>query len=142
VADAGSHTIKKIKPTGEIQLIAGVENQAGYADGESRAALFLAPVGVAVLGEKIYVADTYNDRIRVIEPNGVVSTVAGSEQGFADGDKFSAKFDTPCGIAALGDGKLIVADLGNRRLRIVETSGRLPATANGIWLTERFRKPF
>ncbi|HSK71666.1 MAG TPA: hypothetical protein VK892_08225, partial [Pyrinomonadaceae bacterium] len=84
VADSGTHTIKKIKPTGEIELIAGVENQSGFADGEAGQALLNAPIGVAVFEDKIFVADTYNDRIRVIE-NGKVSTLAGGEQGFADG---------------------------------------------------------
>lgn len=122
VADSGAHTIKKIKPTGEIELVAGVENQSGFQDGEAGSALFNAPVGVAVREETIFVADTYNDRIRIIE-NGRVSTIAGSTQGFADGAGNFAKFDTPCGIAVTADGKIIVADLNNRRLRVVETDG-------------------
>jgi len=122
VADSGTHTIKKIKPAGEIETIAGVENQSGFQDGDAKSALFNAPVGVAVWEDKIYVADTYNDRIRVIE-NGRVSTVAGTAKGFADGAGNIAKFDTPCGIAVTLDGKIIVADLNNRRLRVVETDG-------------------
>jgi sugar lactone lactonase YvrE len=131
VADAGSHTIKKIKPNGEIQLVAGVENQTGFADGESKSALFNAPVGVAVIGDDIFVADTYNDRIRLIDSRGVVSTLAGGLQGFADGAGIDAKFDTPCGIAATADGKLIVADTNNRRLRIVETGGSVRTLTGG-----------
>jgi len=122
VADSGTHTIKKIKPTGEIELVAGVENQSGFQDGEAKSALFNAPIGVAVLEDKIFVADTYNDKIRVIE-NGRVSTLAGTSQGFSDGAGNFAKFDTPCGIAVTNDGKLIVADLNNRRLRLVESDG-------------------
>lgn len=124
VADSGTHTIKRVKITsGEVEKIAGVENKRGFADGDANSALFNAPVGVAVAGDKIYVADTYNDKIRVIE-NGRVSTVAGSEQGFADGDSgLSAKFDTPCGMAIWQD-NLLIADLGNRRLRVVEANGK------------------
>src|SRR5215203_4861903 len=133
VADSGSHTIKRIKPTGEIESIAGTENQSGFADGDARAALFNAPVGVAVSGNKIFVADTYNDKIRVIE-NGRVSTLAGSVQGFADGAGNQARFDTPCGVAATADGKLIVADLNNRRLRAIERDGTTRTLAgNGNW---------
>ncbi len=123
VADSGTHTIKKIKPTGEIETIAGVENQSGFADGDAQSALFYAPIGVAVSEEKIFVADTYNDKIRVIE-NGNVSTLAGSSKGFSDGAGASAKFDTLCGIAVTADGKIIVADSNNRRLRVVEPDGR------------------
>jgi hypothetical protein len=56
VADSGTHTIKKVKPAGEIELIAGTENQSGFQDGNANAALFNAPIGVAVLEEKIFVA--------------------------------------------------------------------------------------
>lgn len=123
VADPGSHTIKKIDPTGNISLVAGIENQPGFADGDAAAALFKAPVGVAVADDgKIYVADTYNDRIRVIE-NGKVLTLAGSERGFAEGR--DARFDTPCGMAAWKEGRLLVADTGNRRVRVVEPDGRV-----------------
>ncbi|MGI8787186.1 MAG: hypothetical protein ACR2HG_05430 [Pyrinomonadaceae bacterium] len=124
VADSGTNTIKRVKiSNGETETIAGVENQKGFADGDARAALFNAPIGVAVAGDAIFVADTYNDKIRKIE-NGRVSTVAGSEQGFADAENgLEAKFDTPCGLAIWND-KLLVADLGNRRLRVVETNGK------------------
>lgn len=128
VADSGAHQIKKIKPTGEIETIAGVENQSGFADGDARNALFNAPIGVAVSENKIFVADTYNDKIRVVE-NGKVSTLAGSEQGFADAQNGqTAKFDTPCGIALKGK-NLLVADAGNRRLRLVEETGKTSTMA-------------
>jgi DNA-binding beta-propeller fold protein YncE len=124
VADAGSHTIKQINPAnGEVKLLAGVENQSGFADGAASAALFNAPVGVAVdQSGKVFVADTYNDKIRVIE-NGQVRTVAGTEQGFADG--VQAKFNTPCGIAVDKDGAVLVADVGNRRIRKIDAGGNV-----------------
>ncbi len=106
VADSGTNTIKKILTTGEVEIVAGVENKKGFADGDAKTALFNAPIGVAVSDDKIYIADTYNDKIRVIE-NGVVSTLAGSEQGFADGEAIQAKFDTPCGLAIWHDGKIL-----------------------------------
>lgn len=121
VADSGSHTIKKVNAKAEITIIAGKENKSGFADGEANKALFNAPIGIAVAEDKIYVADTYNDRIRVIE-NGKVSTIAGSEKGFLDGEK--AKFDTPCGLTVTKFGELIVADTGNKRLRVVQKDGK------------------
>ena len=124
VADSGANTIKKIKPTGETETLAGVENQSGFADGKAADALFNAPIGVAIFENKIFVADTYNDRIRVIE-NGRVSTISGGEKGFADAENGSlAKFDTPCGIVFISGEKLLVADAGNKRLRVVEQSGK------------------
>lgn len=137
VADAGSHTIKRINvESGEVITLAGQENQNGYADGAADKSLFNAPVSVAVYENKIYVADTYNDKIRVIE-NGQVLTLAGSAQGFADAETGAdARFDTPCGIAVKGEGKLIVADTGNRRLRLVEANGKT-ATLSGNGEAER-----
>ncbi len=132
VADSGTHTIKKIKPAGEIETIAGVENQTGFADGNSNQSLFNAPMGVAVWEDKIFVADTYNDKIRIIE-NGRVSTVAGSEKGFSDGAGSQAKFDTPNGLAIWRDGRVLVADTGNRRIRVIETDGKTWTLAgNGV----------
>ena len=124
VADSGTHSIKKLNITsGAVELIAGVENQKGFADGDAKSALFNAPIGVAASGEKIFVSDTYNDKIRVIE-NGKVSTVAGSGQGFADNENgLAGQFNTPCGLAIWND-KLLVADLENRRLRVVEANGK------------------
>ncbi len=125
VADSGTHTIKRVKIlNGAIETVAGVEGQKGFADGDAGNALFNAPIGIAASGDKIFVADTYNDKIRVIE-NGQVSTLAGSEQGLADSvDGLTAKFDTPCGIAVLKDGSLIVADTGNKRLRRIASDGK------------------
>lgn len=124
VADSGAHVIKRVKiDGGEVEVIAGIEGQMGFADGDAKSAKFNAPIGIAVSNSgKIFVADTYNDRIRVIE-NGQVSTVAGGVQGFSDGAGSAAKFDTPCGIALRNDGKLIVADTGNFRIRVIEENG-------------------
>lgn len=132
VADSGTHTIKKIKASGEVETVAGVENQPGFSDGKSNQALFNAPVGVTVSEEKIYVADTYNDKIRLIE-NGQVSTIAGSEKGFSDGIGNQSKFDTPNGLAVWADGRILVADTGNSRLRVIETTGKVwTLTGNGV----------
>jgi sugar lactone lactonase YvrE len=122
VADSGSCSIKRIDPAGKVATLAGVDGRSGYADGEAASALFNAPIGVGVAADgRIFVADTYNDRIRVIE-SGKVTTMAGSTRGFADGAGASVKFDTPTGIAIWQD-KLLVADTANRRIRVVEPNG-------------------
>jgi len=129
VADAGAHSIKRVDvSSGNVETIAGIDGRKGFQDGEARQALFNAPVGIAVFGHKIFVADTYNDKIRVVE-NNQVSTLAGSVQGFADGVSNLAKFDTPCGIAVLRNGNLIVADTGNKRIRKIDLSGNVTTLA-------------
>lgn len=129
VADSGSHSIRRVDVSnGNVETIAGVDGKKGFQDGEARSALFNAPIGVAVFENKIFIADTYNDKIRVLE-NNRVSTLAGSVQGFADGAANQAKFDTPCGIAVLPGGNLIVADAGNRRIRKIEAGGNVETFA-------------
>ncbi len=148
VADSGSHTIKSVNSNGETRIVAGIEARSGFADGDAAAALFNAPIGVATSPDgKIYVADTYNDRIRVIE-NSKVSTLAGSEKGYGDGLGQNTRFDTPSGVA-LWQGKLLVADTGNRRIRVVEPDGRVWTVAgngendlvNGLNHTASFVAP-
>lgn len=148
VADSGSHTIKKINiSSGEVSTIAGSENKKGFADGDAHSALFNAPISLAIAENKIFVADTYNDKIRVIE-NGKVSTVAGSGKGFADGENLNAKFDTPSGLA-FKDGTLIVADTGNRRIRRINLNGSTitlagtnePGSVDGLLPEARFVEP-
>jgi sugar lactone lactonase YvrE len=130
VADSGSHTISRVSTTGQGSIIAGVAGRSGFADGAAAEALFYAPIGVAAGANGIiYVADTYNDRIRVIE-NGEVRTLAGRLTGFADGDANAARFDTPTGIAVIAD-QLIVADTGNRRIRNVDLAGNVTTLTGG-----------
>jgi sugar lactone lactonase YvrE len=130
VADSGKNVIFKVDASGAATVFAGVEGRRGYADGESMSALFNGPIGLAVWGGKIYVADTYNDKIRIIA-DGRVSTLAGSQQGYQDGTGSVARFDTPFGIAARADGSVLVADTGNRRLRLVMPDGRVSTLAGG-----------
>ncbi|CAN5685163.1 hypothetical protein BH24ACI3_BH24ACI3_00550 [soil metagenome] len=125
VADTGSHTIKRIDTAGNTTVIAGTEGVSGNADGAAAVAQFNAPIGIAAADDgRVFVSDTYNDRIRVIA-NGQVTTIAGGEKGFTDGVADSAMFETPLGIASWHGDKLLVADSGNRRVRVVEPDGRV-----------------
>ncbi|MEJ7624336.1 MAG: hypothetical protein WKF34_10130 [Pyrinomonadaceae bacterium] len=148
VADSGTHSIKSVGRNGDISHIAGIENQSGFADGTAGDALFLAPIGVAVAADgTAYVADSYNDRIRVISESSV-TTLAGGRRGFVDGQGETAQFDTPSGIA-LWNGKLLIADTGNHRVRLVELDGRVTTlsgnssenAADGLLASAAFYQP-
>ncbi|MGH9836190.1 MAG: hypothetical protein ACRD9Y_24465, partial [Blastocatellia bacterium] len=145
VANTGAHTIARIDvETGRVNVVAGGDGVSGYADGASDQARFNAPVGVAVSEDGvIFVADTYNDRIRAIGKDGSVRTIAGgAEPGFRDGAGGEARFDTPCGIAIDRDGSLLVADTGNHRLRRVTLDGNVTTIAGTGETGESGGKPF
>ena len=126
VADTSNNRIRKITPEGVVTTVAG-DGTAGYADGPAARAQFNGPIGVAVdANGHLYIADTYNDRIRRISTDGQVTTVAGAGQpGYADGQGAMALFDTPCGVAVTSDGSVIVADTGNRQLRKITADGNV-----------------
>jgi sugar lactone lactonase YvrE len=123
VADTGNNAIRRVSPDGRVTTIAG-DGAPGEGDGVGRDARFNGPIGVAVDGDgRIVVADTYNDRIRAIAPDGTVTTLAGSSAGLLDGPASDAQFDTPSGIAVDAAGNLLVADTGNALIRVVERNG-------------------
>lgn len=124
VADTGNHAIRKIAPDGSVTTLAG-DGQPGDADGKGAAARFHAPVGLAVDKHgNVFVADTYNDRIRRITSEGVVTTIAGGARpGNAEGPAIGAAFDTPSAIAVGKDGSLFVADTGNNAIRRIGPDG-------------------
>jgi len=135
VADTSNNRIRKITAEGVVSTVAGT-GTAGYLDGPANAAKFDGPIGVAVdASDNIYVADTYNDRIRKISAEGQVSTVAGAGRpGYSDGDAATALFDTPCAVVVSADGTLYIADTGNNQLRKITTTGQvttLPVTFDG-----------
>jgi len=90
----------------------------GPEDGVGLEARFQHPLGVRFHRGKVYVADTYNHRIREIDPQTrVVRTISGLDPGFKDGQ--DARWDEPGGLDAKGD-KLYVADTNNHVLRIFD----------------------
>ncbi len=121
VADAAAQRIRKIAPDGTVRTIAGggtpdasgVWVPGGYADGDAAAARFNHPSAVAVANDgRVYVADSYNHCIRVIAPDGRVSTVAGSpaRTGLATGGRDAASLYMPMGLALDRAQNLYVAD--------------------------------
>jgi hypothetical protein len=117
--------------TGVVTTLAG--SYYGFADGPGGSAAFRSPFGVAVRPDGvIVVADRYNDRIRLVTPEGVVSTLAGSGvYGFADGLGTAASFRNPFGVAVLPNGVVVVADTDNQRIRLITPEGLVSTLAGG-----------
>ena len=138
VADTGNHTIRRVTPAGAVSTLAGTLTP-GYRDGVGSAAMFNGPLGVAIdASGRVVVADTYNDRIRAVHPDGTVVTLAGSGvRGFKDGAAAEAAFDTPGGIAIDTASTVFVADTGNNAVRAIGPDGTVttvgPPPPEGLW---------
>ena len=127
-----NNTIRKITPEGVVSTLAGMTGRQGSVDGTGVVARFHFPLGVTVDGSgNIYVADVYNQTIRKITPEGVVSTLAGMAgvQGSTDDTGAAASFFYPHGVAADGSGNIYVADSGNNTIRKITPAGLVSTLA-------------
>ncbi len=151
VADSGNHTIRKITPAGVVTTLAGFARTSGLVDATGSAARFNGPQGIAVTpGGIVFVADTGNHVIRRVTPAGVVTTVAGSTAGTADGVGTAAQFNSPKGLTTDGAGTGYVADFGSHTIRRITLSGQVstigglpgtPGSADGSGSAARFNYP-
>lgn len=107
-----------------------VGSDAGYVDATGLAAQFDNPRGLATdASGNIYVADYDNHKIRKVTPAGVVTTLAGSTQGNANGTGTAAQFNAPSGVAVDAAGNVYVADTGNHRIRKITPGGAVTTFA-------------
>ncbi len=115
---------------GKVTSFAGA-GFPGVEDGASKQAAFSDPFGVAVdsKGNVIIADGGASNRIRRITVQGKVEALAGSEEGFADGNALEAKFNTPSGIAIDQDDNLIIADTSNNRIRKLDNIGQVTTIA-------------
>ena len=134
IAEWYNHCIRRIDPEGIITTIAGCD-VAGY-EGDNDLAItakLRMPYDVAVAPDGgIYIADTGNSRIRYVGTDGIITTVAGSDNYGYDGDEglaTEARLHAPQGIAVDPDGNLYIVDSGNNRIRHVGIDGIITTVA-------------
>jgi len=149
VADTGNHVIRKITLDGDVTTFAG-SGRPDDRDDRGTAAGFKQPAGLAIdEAGNLYVADTGNDKIRRITPDGTVSTVAGAGRpGLANGPAARALFSKPQGIAVDVRGVIFVADMGNHVVRRIENgvvttiagTGQ-PGYLDGTAVVAQFKQP-
>lgn len=125
VADSGNQRVRRIA-NGVVTTIAGTGRE-GSLDGRGDLADFKFPTGlVADEDGRLYVADSGNDRIRVIDLSTTparVATLTGGAKGLADGTLAAARFNRPAALAFAG--ALIVADAKNDAIRTIDPQVRL-----------------
>lgn len=130
VADSGNHIIRKLSFVGTncvVTTIAGLSGSPGASDGTNSNARFSGPTGVAVdLVGNVYVAEWGTSLIRKLAPvgtNWVVTTLAGSFGGYADGTNNTARFFQPYALAVGTNGAVFVADTANNLIRKLTAVG-------------------
>jgi thiol-disulfide isomerase/thioredoxin len=135
VADSEGSSIRAVPldPRREVRTVVGTSHLMdarlftfGDADGPALQSRFQHPLGIAFYGGKLYVADTYNSKIKTVDPaTGTTATLAGT--GKAGHDDEPASFDEPAGISAAA-GKLYVADTNNHLVRVVDLATKRVST--------------
>lgn len=149
--------IRKISPDGKVSIIAG-GTDPGAKDGKSLSASFYLPQGIAIDERgNLYIADTYNNMIRKMDANGMITTLAGKpaikgkhNSGHKDGKGPAASFNHPCGIAVDKKGIVYVADVGNNKIRKITPDGTVstlagtgvPGDQNGDLDKATFYRPY
>ncbi len=128
-ADSNS-LIREINSSAIVSTLAGSGSQ-GFVNGPTTFASFNMPSGVALDSfGNIYVGDSYNDVIRVINTSLIVSTFAGSGlNGMANGPGSIATFNAPEGVATDSAGNVYVADNGNQMIRKITPGGMVSTLA-------------
>jgi sugar lactone lactonase YvrE len=128
IDDFSNQRIRKVDTNGIITTVAGNGNYGYTGDGGAATnASLWAPRGVAVdsLGN-LYIADMENNRIRKVDTNGIITTMAGNGSPTYAGDSgaaTSASLYVPGGVAVDASGNLYIADTGNQRIREVAVAG-------------------
>lgn len=133
VADTGNNRIRVINSSGVTTTFAGGGTKPDYADGKGRSARFRGPLGVCADKKgNLFVADTGNNCIRMINPQGMVGLLAGHrDAGDADGKGSSARFSSPSAVAIDDNGLLFVADTGNHKIKMLSVTTGVVTTLAG-----------
>jgi streptogramin lyase len=132
VCDANNNTIRKITTTGIVTTFAGAAGVDGATDGALTSARFRSPAELAFDQRgNLFVADSFNQTIRKISTNGIVSTVSGAAGFSGTNSGAIGRFFNPYGIVVAADGSLVVADTYNELVRVVLVPFKLALNISG-----------
>ena len=128
IAEEKGHRVWKIDPSGNLAAFAGTGKPGFSGDGgPANKAQLNGPYGLAIDGEdNVFIGDYENSRIRRVDPDGAITTVAGSGDVGTGGDgrpATEAQLESPYGLDVDGAGNLYVADEENALIRIVDSAG-------------------
>jgi sugar lactone lactonase YvrE len=134
IGDAGNNRIRKVDTKGIITTIAG-NGSSGYSGdgGTATNASLSSPSGVVFdPAGSLYIADQANNRVRKVDTNGIITTVAGNGSATFAGDggaATNASLYAPSGLASDGAGNLYISDEFNNRIRNLDNNGIITTVA-------------
>ena len=135
IADAHNMCVRKVTPGGIISTVAGTNGSQGFSGdgGPATSAQLNAPASVMFSGGNLYIADSSNQRIRRVNANGTITTIAGNSvaAGFSGdgGLATNASLAFPLGMAMDSLGNLYFADANNNRVRRISPGGVITTVA-------------
>jgi sugar lactone lactonase YvrE len=123
--------VRVLKPDGTVRTVAGSYDKTGFVNGPPTRALFQHPEGIALLPDgSLAIADTFNNVIRRVAPDGSVTTLAGYGAPYhQDGPGPQAAFYQPNGVCTDPAGNVYVADTNNHRVRKIAPDGTVTTVA-------------
>jgi|GEM_PF-4580333 sugar lactone lactonase YvrE len=131
LGDFRNHVVRLLNPTDASLAVLAGSGCPGFADGQGARAAFNSPYGLVVAPDgRIIVADSGNGRIRVLDLNGNVTTLAGGDTlGTNDGPASKALFYRPVDVASDIAGNLYISDNGAHRIRRIDAAGNVMTLA-------------
>ena len=133
IADTSNQRVREAT-FGIIFTVAGGGGSNPGDGGAAINAMLEQPQGVAVDDDgNLYIADTYNQRIRKVDENGIITTVAGGGNNYPGdgGAATNARLSQPHGLALDISGNILIADTMNNRIRKISTNGIITTVAGG-----------
>jgi sugar lactone lactonase YvrE len=125
IADRDNNRIRKMTPQGEVTTLAGSGFPRFFDGAPGSYAAFNLPIGIAIdRNGNIIVADYDNNAIRRVEPNGMLTTIAGQATAdYLDGTGTNAKFKNPYDVAVDSNNNIYVAETERHRIRKITPEG-------------------
>jgi sugar lactone lactonase YvrE len=133
IGDSKNHRVRRVNGSGRIATVAGTGHLGFSGDGGgARSADLSFPWELACDSGNLYIADSGNHRVRLVNGSGTITTVAGTGvRGYSGdgGPATAAQLRRPGAAAVDGSGRLYIVDYGNNRVRRVDASGRITTIA-------------
>lgn len=130
---AVENAVRHVDAAGVITTVAGTGEEGYNGDGIPAIQANVQPEGIAVdAAGNLYIVESFFSRVRKVDLNGIITTIAGTGENGYNGDGIpatQAQLGFPRGVAVDVSGNVYIADTGNQRIRKVDTNGTITTLA-------------